>query len=79
VCPQVAIDLRGGVSGATATLLLRVLVESERVVLATDPAGLVAAVLPPGGAANVHIRITNNGNVPSGWVILDRPGWLVDW
>jgi hypothetical protein len=66
---QVAIDLRGGVSGATATLLLRVLVDSERVVLVADPAGLVAAVLPPGGATNVNIRLTNTGNVPSGCVV----------
>ncbi|GIM00456.1 hypothetical protein Vretimale_5260, partial [Volvox reticuliferus] len=63
---EVAIDLRGGVSGATVTLLVRVLVDTERVVLVADPPGQLTAVLPPGGATNLRITITNNGNVPSG-------------
>ena len=63
---QLAIDLRGGVSGAAATLVLRVLVDTERVVLSADPAGRLSAVLPPGGAINVRLTVTNNGNVASG-------------
>ncbi len=62
---QVAISLRGGVSDATVTMLVRVVVDTARVTLVADPPRL-AVVLPPGGATNVRITITNNGNVPSG-------------
>lgn len=63
---QVAIDLRGGVSGATVTLLVRVVVDASQLILSADPAGRLTVVLPPGGATNVHLTITNTGNVPSG-------------
>ncbi|EFJ43172.1 hypothetical protein VOLCADRAFT_106956 [Volvox carteri f. nagariensis] len=63
---ELAIDLRGGISGAAVTVLVRVLVDSERIVLTADPAGRLAVVLPPGGATNVHITIKNTGNVASG-------------
>ncbi|KAG2425980.1 hypothetical protein HXX76_013351 [Chlamydomonas incerta] len=75
---EVAIDLRGGVSGAATKLLLRVLVDTARVELVTDPpGGRLAAVLPPGGATVVRLAVVNNGNVPSASLLLPANGsWL---
>ncbi|KAG2435038.1 hypothetical protein HYH02_012035 [Chlamydomonas schloesseri] len=75
---EVTVELRGGVSGAATKLLLRVLVDTARVELATDPpGGALAAVLPRGGAAVVRLAVTNNGNVPSASLLLPAGGsWL---
>ncbi|GFR43029.1 hypothetical protein Agub_g4033, partial [Astrephomene gubernaculifera] len=67
---ELVFTLRGGASNATATLLLRVLVDSARVELAADPAGRLSVVLPPGGASSVHLTVTNNGNIASGPLVL---------
>ncbi|GFR51391.1 hypothetical protein Agub_g13827 [Astrephomene gubernaculifera] len=63
---ELVFTLRGGVSNATTTLLLRVLVDSARVELVADPAGRLSVVLPPRGGTNLHLTITNNGNIASG-------------
>ncbi|KAG2427087.1 hypothetical protein HXX76_012598 [Chlamydomonas incerta] len=71
---EVSITVRGSASGATSSLLLRVVVDEPRVALVTDPPGSrLAVVLRPGGVTSVQVTLTNSGNVASGPLVLSQP------